>query len=325
MKNQLLRLLKPLILSVLFLLVITNCQSCVGQYSEELLEQSTTSSDCRIVQHTLGKTCIPVKPRRIVALDPYFILDPLLSLGIKPVGTSIDNLQGKDYWGALSSEDVAGIERVGQTPQPSLERILMLKPDLILGTNGYGTQYYNQLSAIAPTILRDFRTEVEPSFKEHFRFIAQVVGQQEKAEEVLSQYQKRVEELHKAIGSQMSGIQVSVIHSAEGIFNQPGIKALFFQIMNDTGINIKSIFMDKPEWSTLSIEVINQYDADVVFILGDYGIPRTYLIENSLITSLKAFQNGRFYIVDLAAWMGYGPSAWNRILDDLSKYLLESK
>ncbi|WP_375475213.1 ABC transporter substrate-binding protein [uncultured Nostoc sp.] len=62
---------------------------------------------------------------------------------------------------------------------------------MILSLDVHDKKNYEQLSAIAPTVLRKF-DESKTSFKENFRSIAQLVGQDEKAEEILAQYQKRV-------------------------------------------------------------------------------------------------------------------------------------
>ncbi|MCU0527806.1 MAG: ABC transporter substrate-binding protein [Elainella sp. Prado103] len=141
--------------------------------SELLTEQLVMSPECRVIQHPLGKTCVPVEPKRIVALDPGYILDPLLSLGIKPIGTTADYWRGRTYWGGLSPEEVEGIEIVGQPNQPSLEKLLIVKPDLILGLTD-SEQSYSQLSAIAPTVLIDSSEMLRHSFKKHLRIIAQV-------------------------------------------------------------------------------------------------------------------------------------------------------
>ncbi|NJK49256.1 hypothetical protein HC931_14720 [Candidatus Gracilibacteria bacterium] len=147
------------------LLLMTSCHLFIPG-SEPLTEPSGISSECQVVRHSLGKTCVPVEPKRVVALHPRFILDPLLSLGIPPAGTTADDWRGKRYWGGLSPDEVKGIEVIGQSYQPSLEKLLMVKPDLILGLTG-DRQYYPQLSAIAPTILLDFEQEIKFSFKKH--------------------------------------------------------------------------------------------------------------------------------------------------------------
>lgn len=154
MKNQQFRFARSLLLVALsFLLTTTACYNPATQESDKA-KQLANSSECRVIQHSLGKSCIPLKPERIIALDIPVILDSLLALDIKPVGTAIDFQGGGRYFPELLPEKVTGIESVGKEGTPSIERMLALKPDLILLLDE-NAQFYEQLSAIAPTVIID--------------------------------------------------------------------------------------------------------------------------------------------------------------------------
>lgn len=319
-------LFKPFLLIGFSLLLIASYYLS-PKGSELLTEQSVFSSECRVVEHPLGQACVPVEPKRIVALDPGYILDPLLSLGIKPIGTTVDYWRGKTHWGGLSPEKVKGIEIVGQPNQPSLEKLLMVKPDLILGLTD-SEQSYSQLSAIAPTVLIDSSKMLRHSFKRHLNVIAQVVGQEAKAEEVLDRYQQRIETLKAQLKGRLEGKEVSVIWQSNGNFWAPIPNAGYFQILQDIGISINPIFLEENANLTsgvpFSIEVISRYDADILFICNSDHQPEAFFLKNPLISSLRAAQEQRLYIVDSRAWGAYGPSAINKLIDELSKYLLEA-
>ncbi|MCU0532548.1 MAG: iron-siderophore ABC transporter substrate-binding protein [Hydrococcus sp. Prado102] len=323
-RNLVHRSLKLFLLIAFFLLAIAYCHLFI-QSSEPLTEPSQISSECQLVRHPLGKTCVPVEPKRIVALDPIYILDPLLALGIKPVGATADDLRGKRYWGGLSPEEVKGIEVIGQPYQPSLEKLLMVKPDLILGSTDV-KQYYPQLSAIAPTVLLDYYEDIKFSFKKHLRAIARIVGREVKAEEVIEQYQKRIEALKAQINGRLEGKEISVIYYSEGTFSAPDRYAAFFQVLNDLGVRLKPIFLEDRLniIPTFSVEVINEYDADILFICDDEPQSVSFFLKNPLLSSLKAAQNKRLYVVNGYIWRAYGPSVIDKIVDDLSKYLLKA-
>lgn len=312
-------------MAFLFLL-ITNCARLSIEKKATSIQQPGATSGCRIIQHRLGETCVPLKSQRIVALDIPAILDPLLSLGIKPVGMTVDYWGGERYFPVVLPEKVAGIESVGKEGTPSLEKILMLKPDLILMAD-YDKQYYKQLSTIAPTVLIDIYN-VKANIKENFQYIAQLVGQEDKAKEVLKQYQKRIEEFQKRLGKRLEEQEVSVIGYYVRNFWATPSSASPFQVLKDIGLPIKSLLLEQDEWSTFSIEIIDKYDADILFIVDSPNSPDTstsYLFQNPLILSLKAVNNGQAYIVDPKVWTFYGPIGMNLFLDDISKYLLEGK
>lgn len=308
-----------------FLLTLVACHSPVAQKPDLSIRQSTASSECRVIQHRLGETCIPLQPQRIIALDVPAILDPLLALDVKPVGALVDLWGGGRYFPAVLPELVAGIESVGLEGTPSLEKIVALKPDLILLADNT-EQVYQQLSAIAPTVLIDVWRDRIP-MKENFLYIAQLVGKEEKAEEVLNQYHKRVEDFREQLGDKLQDMEISVIYHYSNQFGIPAKDAYCFQVMKDIGLPIKSVFLEQEEWTGFSVEVIDQYDADILFISEDADEDGSAadLSQEPLILSLESVKNGRAYIVSPKIWMFYGPIGMNLFLDDLSKYLLEGK
>ncbi|AFZ33000.1 periplasmic binding protein [Gloeocapsa sp. PCC 7428] len=321
MKIQMYRLIKLFLLVIFSFLSFTACH----QSGSQNVGVSSTPSECRVVQHKLGEACIPINPKRIVLLEDRFMPDALLSLGIKPIGITFSSYEGKQMHFGLSNEEIAEIEIVGDRDQPSLEKILTLKPDLILSSFEYVKQTYSQLSGIAPTVIVEI-DELRISIKDNFRAIAKVLEKEKKAEEVLAQYQKRVEELRERIGDQLQDIEVSfIVHYASygALYEKPASSAPFFQVLNDVGINIKPIFLKENKWTNFSVEVINKYDADILFILNPDNKPLSYFLQNPFISSLKAAKAQRLYAVDPTIWMPYGPLGMNKLLDELPQYLLE--
>lgn len=324
------RWIKSLLLMVLTsFLSLTSCNRFNFQKPTPTTEATTISSECRVIQHRLGETCIPFEPQRIIALDVPSILDSLIALEIKPVGTAVDHFgdgedwSGDRYFPALMPELVEGIESVGSEGTPSLERILELKPDLILLPD-FAEQSYAQLSKIASTVLVDIYN-VKASIKDTLRYIAQLVGREGKAENVLDQYQERIEVFQEQLGDQLSGLEVSAIAHYGGEYYTSPESAPYMQVFRDIGIPIKPIFQGQEEWVTFSLEVIDQYDADILFIVEDAGGSAEFISQLPLVLALEAVKNNNAYIVDRRIWDFSGPIGMNLFLDDLSKYLLEGK
>jgi iron complex transport system substrate-binding protein len=330
MRNTILRWVKLFLLMTLSsLLSLTSCNSSNLQKTDPTTGAIITSSDCQVVEHRLDTVCIPKQPKRIITLDVPTILDALLALDIKPVGTAVDHFgngqtwSGGRYFPAVLPELVVGIESVGAEGTPSLEKIVELKPDLILISDGSEANY-KQLSAIAPTVMIDIYN-INPPIKDTFRFIAQLVGQEQKAEAVLQQYQKRVEEFQKRLGNRLTGLEISVVGHYDNLFWTSPIHVSYFEVFRDIGLPIKPLFLTQEKWSTFSVEVIDKYDADILFIVEEVGGSSDFLSQHPLILSLEAVKNGRAYIVDRKIWDFSGPIGMNLFLDDLSKYLLEGK
>ena len=115
---------------------------------------------CRDVSHDADVAKICNRPDRVVALDPH-TMDLLLSLGVQPIGyAEVDvALVHPFLMGAEMTEVKYLGDRLTESPtfigsrnQPSLEAILALKPDIIVGEDADSSSY-SALSQIAPTML----------------------------------------------------------------------------------------------------------------------------------------------------------------------------
>ncbi|MBW4619659.1 MAG: iron-siderophore ABC transporter substrate-binding protein [Cyanosarcina radialis HA8281-LM2] len=303
------RVIKPLLLMTLSFLLTTACYSPVIHKPNLSIARAP---DCRVVQHLLGEVCIPVEPKRIVALDSTGIVDPLLAIGIRPIGMASHHLEEKEDLAGLIPDEVEGIIRVGDVYSPSLERILKLKPDLILGTF-FHEQIYQQLSAIAPTVL--LQEHQDNPIKKYLRYLGQILNQEVEAEKVLSQYQARIAKLREKLNRQPQEIEVTVLEHHTGSFFLPGTSDAPHEIFADIGLidNI-AVSDDKRQ---VSIEVLHKYDADILFFMDYVGKPKSFLLQNPLIASLNAVKNDRAYFVETSKWHTGGILGLNRILDDI--------
>ncbi|MBE9034039.1 ABC transporter substrate-binding protein [aff. Roholtiella sp. LEGE 12411] len=275
----------------------------------------------RLVKHALGETRIPIKPQRIIVLNDIGLLDPVLSLGVKPIGT-VSYFPEYDFlFRGVTNDEAAGIEIVGVGNQPNLERVLMLKPDLIL-MREYQKSIYKQLSAIAPTVVVDLPS-LNYSFKENLRFIAQVLGKSEKAEQVIAKYYERVKKLQNLMGERLKDIEVSVINLfAESLIATYSDNETYNQVFQDIGIRlIPTLVNQKEDTLVSSIEVLKNYDADILFIMNDTQQLAQTFFKNPLLTTLKAAQNNQVYAVQVNRWWTFGFFGVNKLLDDLFKYL----
>lgn len=274
----------------------------------------------RLVKHAGGETKIPIKPQRIITLHDSTILDPVLALGVKPIGIATYAAEQGVLFRGITEDEVTSIQQVGSAFQPSLEKILMLKPDLILGRE-YQKNIYKQLSKFAPTVLVDWGNFT--SFKANFRYIAQVLGEEEQADKVLHNYQERVKNLQYRLGELLEKIEVSVI-----VFTGQNIKsfngdAVFNQVIDDVGVKRTSIQRNQKEpYLQLSIEDLKKYDADVLFIINESNDSILSYLKNPLLQHLRAVTNKQVYVVNQSDWFAGGPLGVNKILDDLFKYLV---
>ena len=171
---------------------------------------SPSSTEKRVVKHALGEIEIPVNPQRIVVLDTA-PLDTVLALGIKPIGAAVRIF---DDFPTYLQDQTEGITIVGPRPQPNLEKILLLKPDLILSNALEHQHIYDKLSQIAPTFLTETRGAFG-NWKEPVLLYGDVLGRKQKAEELLSKYNSRVAKLKQQLGEKLVNTRVSLVNVSE--------------------------------------------------------------------------------------------------------------
>jgi iron complex transport system substrate-binding protein len=194
----------------------------------------------------------------------------------------------------------------------------------------FSKSIYKQLSNIAPTVLITWDDDLDFSFKTYLRRVAKIINREEVAEELLEQYQNRITEVKKKLGDHLKGAEVSIIVYGSGGVDTFWIHprhAIWFQILDDLGVKIKPIFSrrHKRGFTNLSIETINDYDSDILFILNAHSKSGVSILDKPLIASLNAVKNGRAYVIGgQDVWDVYGPFGVNRLLNLLSKHLLEA-
>ncbi|XPM61261.2 MAG: ABC transporter substrate-binding protein [Leptolyngbya sp. IPPAS B-1204] len=279
------------------------------------------SAATKIVSHTLGQVEIPVHPQRIVVLDGSFFLDPLLALAIKPVGAATCPYCIKSD--TLNQFD-ADIPLVGHWEQPSLEKILSLKPDLIVG-HIWQKQYYALLSAIAPTVMIDTDSEVD--FKKNLKYLAAILDRSDRAEEILAEYNQRIQKFRQQLGEKLKTKTVSVLHlygSGPTVHVYGSDFAPYGQVMIDAGIPLIPAYKKLKGYLEVSLEALPDWDADILFIdvlrkTDSEKLKSLSFLKQPIWSTLKAVQNDRVYAVSWASTV-VGPITANQLIDDLYRY-----
>ncbi|MEM1256746.1 MAG: iron-siderophore ABC transporter substrate-binding protein [Cyanobacteria bacterium P01_H01_bin.21] len=285
------------------------------------MQDSSTAT--RVVQHVMGETVIPVTPEKIVTLHDSTILDPVLSLGIRPIGAATYAPETDILFRGIPDEMTEKISQVGSAFEPSIEKILSLKPDLIIGRE-YQENIYPLLSEVAPTVLIDW--EGFSSFQENLLYIADIIGRSEKAEQVLTRYQEKVERLKQRLEPKLQKIEVAVIgFTGQTIKSFSYNDAAFNHVLEDVGIKrIPKQRNQTERFLELSLETLVQYDADVIFIVNESDDISKSFLKTPLWSQLRAAKDHSIYAVDDEVWFSAGPIGINQILDDLFEYLADN-
>jgi iron complex transport system substrate-binding protein len=281
-------------------------------------------SNCRRVQHQLGESCIPHHPQRVVVMDQES-LEILVALGIKPIAAPRANRVGNKT--PILEGKIDAVIELGRESNPSLERIVQLNPDLIIGMF-IDPQNYKLFSGIAPTVSMEFS---HAEWKKTLQQFGAVLDKHREASQLLESYKQKIESLKSTIQQKLGNVKITVMRFYTTIeFTQfmnhvsfPGSVIEDLKLVSIPSVQRQLKGTDET-YVNISLEQVNLLDADAIFVALDPGAAKSFQIyaDSPLWQTLKAVKNQRVYQVDSGYWVFGSILSANAILDDLEQYLI---
>lgn len=278
----------------------------------------------RTVEHALGLTEIPAPPQRVVTLDMSFV-DAAFTLETPTYGyTTFGDSTGElpDYFGAAREAYAAEAEHLGDLMAPNVEAIAELEPDLILSASVRHEDIYDELSAIAPTVMSD---SAGAGWKDNLRLTAETLGKEELAEERIAAYEERAVTVGDEVNDAAGDPEVSIVRFVDVVrlYQAASFSGVVFE---DAGIARPENQRDTENFIVeLSPEELGQADADHVFytIYNDSEVEKVLqqAMDSGLWeASLSAARDGHAYEVPDETWMSaVGMFGAHYILSDLAE------
>lgn len=283
------------------------------------------ATECRIIKHIAGETCVPIHPQRVITLSSN-TLGNVLALGVKPIGATneiyLDN--SPKVKNRSVRDKTRGIKFIG-TSEPNLETVLSLKPDLIIGLDWFKS-IYPLLSKIAPTVLDESNYV---AWEKHFSFVAKALGKQEVEKALWDRYYQRIEQLKLALGDRYKDKKISFVTFTSNQIHIDARNSFAAAILRDANLSrpdaqsIDSVYGSNP----ISLEELEKIDGDILFVTT-YSRGANQFLEknqqNPLWKTLKAVRENRVYYVDMMSWASGHTLGTDAVIDDLFKYLVNT-
>lgn len=241
---------------------------------------------------------IPVRPKRVVALNASNI-DLYIHAGGQLVGRGTTETLSPEVKAA-----VAEVPSVGITPNPNLEEIVALQPDLVLGVN---IPYHHALVPVLekagiPILLQTLENYEE--VLEQLRFYGELAGEPEKAALVITGIENRSRRVAEAVNGKVApkaliiwGTTDSFSMALSGSFSGDLVKRL-------GGVNIA----DQAErtgvtgaYLPLSLEFVAKVNPEIILFIthsSDTKVEekfRSELKAHPAWQAVKAVQENRVY------------------------------
>jgi iron complex transport system substrate-binding protein len=314
-----------MILMISLLLLLAACGGNNNESSETQEQNPAQEEDTSYtVENAMEPVTLEKTPEKVVILTNEGT-EALLALGVTPVG-AVQSWTG-DPWYDHIAADMEGVEVVGVESQVNVEAVASLQPDLIIGNKMRHEDIYEQLKAIAPTV---YAETLRGNWKENFELYAKAVNKEEEGNQILADYDERIEGLKTELGEDLNK-EVSMVRFMAGdvrIYHKDSFSGVILEQLGFARPESQNVddFAEK----NVTKERIPAMDGDVLFYFtyevgdGEASELEKEWIEDPLFKNLEVAKNGQVYKVDDAIWnTAGGVIAANLMLDDIETYFLK--
>ncbi|KPL58953.1 ABC transporter substrate-binding protein [Rossellomorea vietnamensis] len=314
------------LLSLLLISTLLFLAACGNKEEKDESAGNDTNEETYTVKHAMGTTEIKGTPNKVVILTNEGT-EALLSMGVTPVG-AVQSWTG-DPWYDHISDKMKDVEVVGTESELNMEAIAKLQPDLIIGNKMRQEEQYNQLKDIAPTVMAE---TLRGNWKENFELYAKALNKEEKGQEVLAEYDQRIEDLKGKLGDKLNQ-KVSMVRFLAG-------DVRIYHKDSFSGVVLDQLGFARPEGQNVddfaekgvTKERIPAMDGDVLFYFtyetgdGEANKLAEEWLNDPLFQNLEVAKQDKVYEVSDAIWnTAGGVLAANAMLDDIERYFLEQE
>lgn len=277
------------------------CSSTGEQAAEPALAQT------RNVSTPYGDQLVPTDPQRVLTLESRRDFETMVALGLTPVAAGHQGDRDTPFADFIDA-DVSEVELAFPANNEDLETIARIDPDLVVGRGVAELEIFDALQAIAPVL----SVEGGGDWKVDLRAIAEAVGREDRAEELIAEYEQRVAEVREQYADELASSKVGVLQyggeEAEFYWSAPLGFYLQSQVLTELGGTFPDFLAaagneDFDASETASTEQLPELaDADALLVIAnvleDAGVDdRAALAADPLWNRLPAVQADRVVLV----------------------------
>ena len=241
------------------------------------------------------------KYNRIVVLDPATV-EMIYMLGAEDKIVGVANLERSKVW---PEEKVAKLESVGTFMKPSLEKIIALKPDLVIMSALTGEELNNGLKSNNIEAKRVQANSIEEIFT-NFLEVAKMLGKENEANKIIAEKKAKLEEIKKIATGNKKGLFV-MSASPLMVFGNDNLPNDIMKLLN-----IKNIAENqKGRNPIVTPEFIIKENPDIIITL--LPNPSQIVTTNPQLKNVNAIKNNKFIVVNSSQILRGSPRTIDQI------------
>lgn len=238
---------------------------------------------------------------RIVVLDPATV-EMIYMLGAEDKIVGVANLERSKVW---PEEKVAKLESVGTFIKPSLEKIIALKPDLVIMSALTGEELNNGLKSNNIEAKRIQANSIEEIFT-NFMEVAKMLGKENEANKIIAEKRAKLEEIKKMAAINKKGLFV-MSASPLMVFGNDNLPNDIMKLLN-----IKNIAENqKGRNPIVTPEFIMKENPDIIITL--LPNPAQIVATNPQLKNVNAIKNSKFIVVNSSQILRGSPRTIDQI------------
>lgn len=238
---------------------------------------------------------------RIVVLDPATV-EMIYMLGAEDKIVGVANLERSKVW---PEEKVAKLESVGTFIKPSLERIITLKPDLVITSALTDDNLNNGLKSNNIEAKRIQANSIEEIFT-NFMEVAKMLGKENEANKIIAEKRAKLEEIKKMATGNKKGLFV-MSASPLMVFGNDNLPNDIMKLLN-----IKNIAENqKGRNPIVTPEFIMKENPDIIITL--LPNPAQIVATNPQLKNVNAIKNNKFIVVNSSQILRGSPRTIDQI------------
>lgn len=316
-------MIKKILTLFTVLLFLGACQAPAAGNNEasnkEDLSQGTIT-----VTDVAGEKELPYQPERVVVYD-FGMLDTMVALGLSEnvIGTATNNAP------TYLSDTVAELENVGTLKEPDIEKLITLKPDMII-ISARLADFATQLAEIAPVlqVTVDSMNYWE-SVQGNIETIAKIYGV--KAESKLVNLENEIAELNEKTAA-FKDQNALLLMLNDGALSAFSTGSRFGQVFDVFGFQpVEAAIETSTHGQSIGYEGVLEINPDILFVIDRSqaiqaeGDNQLQMLDNEFIAKTEAAKNDRIITLSPDLWYlsGGGLESIHLMIEEISEAISE--
>lgn len=272
----------------------------------ETKTESDTAAATKVVKYLDQEYTVPATAERIVITGALEAMEDSILMDIHPIGAISVGGQFPAMFSAITDK----AESIGEKTEPNMEKILQLKPDVILASSKFDPAVVEQLSKIATTIPY---SHVSTNWENNLTLLGELTGKTDQAAKYVAEYKSKLETVKADIGDKLKDKDAVLVRIRGGEMYIYGA-GLYYNpsLYEDLGLQIPAEIQAAKSQAAITLEQLAQMNPDVLLVQfsvdenKDNPQALEDLKSNAIFQKLAAVKNGQMYenIVDPLAQGG---------------------